>query len=98
MLAVVSAGGRQRPTAAAHALAAALGQAFGPGVLRYPGQTKQLGATTNAQADRVDDAAGAQFVHVELSAMLRAQLTSDAGSARALRRAITSAISRLAPP
>jgi hypothetical protein len=95
MLAVVSAGGKQRPTGAARALAAALVQAFGPGVLTYPEQTKELGATTNAQAARVDAHAGAQFVHLELSSTLRLRLTSDGGSARALQQALALALGRL---
>ena len=98
MLAVVSAGGGRRPTAAAHALAAVLTNAFGDGVLSYPTQTKHLGATTNAQAARVDGVAGAQFVHVELSATLRDRLTGERSSARVLRHAVAAAIARLDPP
>lgn len=98
MLAVVSAGGKQRPPGAARALAASLVQAFGPGVLSYPEQTKELGATTNAQAARVDAHAGAQFVHLELSSTLRKRLISDRGSARALQQALALAVGRLDTP
>jgi hypothetical protein len=78
--------GRARSSPGSAAVAAALG---GPAarVLRFPEETRRLGATTNVQA-RLAEAAGADFVHVEMSRDVRDRLLADPRALRDLAAAI----------
>lgn len=81
MKAVVSSGESARRRHVERA-APALGLALGGGVLRYPAETTELGATTNVQGKLVR-AAGGTFLHVELSETARGLLASDGATREA---------------
>ena len=66
----------------------ALVRGFGTDVKRFPEQTKELGATTNAQGKLLRSLAAATFVHVEMSASLRKRLAAEA----ALREQLAAAL------
>lgn len=78
LAAVVSAGDKRGSSPLSAAIAAALVGRFGAGVKRFPEDTRLLGATTNAQKRVLEAVRGAAFVHVEMSADLRAQLATSA--------------------
>lgn len=73
-LMVVSAGDKRGSSPLSSAIAAGLKEVFGPGVRRFPEESRALGATTNAQMRTLLGRAGARFVHVESSAELRKEL------------------------
>lgn len=75
---VVSAGDARGSSPLSSAIAAAATTIFGAGVKRFPEDTQLLGATTNAQRRALADVPGAAFVHVEMSADVRAQLAASA--------------------
>jgi hypothetical protein len=56
--------------------AAMIARVVGEGVLRFPEDTDDLGATKNVQGHAVR-AAGGRFLHVEMSAELRSSLLAD---------------------
>ena len=58
-------------------LRAAIADKGGPFCLRYPRDTSELGATTNAQG-MIVRAAGGRFLHVEMDEGLRRDLACDA--------------------
>jgi hypothetical protein len=74
--AVVSSGSNVRGKPDVERVARALGGTLGGGVLRFPDDTRELGATTNVQG-KVVRAAGGTFVHVEMSAATRRLLLED---------------------
>lgn len=74
---VLSAGVRRLRLANVSAAHAALGRVIDGGVLRFPDDQNDLGATTNVQGALVREAGG-QFLHVELGAPLRRALLSNA--------------------
>lgn len=71
--------------------ARALGAVLGGGVLRFPEDDHELGATTNAQGALVRSRGG-RFLHVEMDARLRRELISDAGERARFLRALAEAI------
>ena len=73
---VVSSGERVPGNALVARVAQALSRTT-TGVLRFPEDTTELGATTNVQGSAVRKAGG-QFVHVEIQSGLRRTLLSDA--------------------
>jgi hypothetical protein len=76
---VISAGDATGSSKLSTAIGDALVRGFGADVKRFPEQTKQLGATTNAQGKLLRAQPGAAFVHVEMSAVVRDRLAADAG-------------------
>ena len=88
--AIVSAGERAGSTPLSSAVAAAIGEALGVAVARYPEDTRALGATTNVQG-RLAREVGARFVHVEMSPALRDRLRDDPDAVAALGRALVEA-------
>lgn len=89
--AIVSAGVRDGSTPLSTAIAAAIAEALGVTVARYPEDTRELGATTNVQG-RLAREVGAGFVHVELSPELRTRLRGDPDAVTALGRALVGAL------
>ncbi|MBL8609419.1 MAG: hypothetical protein JNL38_18960 [Myxococcales bacterium] len=85
--AVVSTGERKGGSALTAEVARALAGAVGGDVLRYPEDTKELGATTNVQGALVRSRGG-RFIHIEMSSDLRKELVRD----EALRKKAFSAI------
>ena len=81
MKAVVSSGEARAGVPHVDRVARALDAVLGGGVLRFPADTKELGATTNVQG-KVVRASGGVFLHVELSDETRKLLIAD-GSKRA---------------
>jgi hypothetical protein len=77
---VVLSNGASDPNPLVDSVRQALGNVV-TGVLRFPQQTRDLGATTNVQG-LLARSRGARFLHVEMSAPLRAQLLRD-GALRA---------------
>ncbi|MBA3452738.1 MAG: hypothetical protein H0T42_06595 [Deltaproteobacteria bacterium] len=75
---VISAGDAAGSTPLTTALAAALVDAFGPEVKRFPEDVRMLGATTNAQGRRLREVGGSAFVHLELSSVMRKRLEASA--------------------
>jgi hypothetical protein len=75
---VVSAGDATGSSNISAAIADALVRVLGSDVKRFPEQTKELGATTNAQGKLLRGQAGATFVHVEMSATVRKRLAGEA--------------------
>jgi len=75
--AVVSSGERREENPFVARAAEALEGAVGKPVLRYPRDTSELGATTNAQG-MIVRAAGGRFLHVEMDEGLRRDLGCDA--------------------
>jgi hypothetical protein len=84
--AVVSAGRIEGSTTRSAAFAAALRGVLGDGVRRFPEQTDELGATTNAQARLLRRLPRADFVHVELSPTARQVAGDDIAGLRAALR------------
>ncbi len=81
--------GTNQPTQRLLRLADDLSLAFAPQeVLVFPIGTKELGATTNAQAQLLQEAGFEGFVHIEISAGMRAALVEDAGLRGKLARAL----------
>ena len=74
---VVSAGDTAGSSPISAAIAAAAKQAFGPDVKRFPEDVAILGATTNVQKRMLERTGRGEFVHVELSAVLRDKLVTD---------------------
>lgn len=72
--AVVSAGDRAGSSARSTAVADAVAAVLPEPALRFPEQTRALGATTNAQGRSLGD--DDDFVHIELSAVARKHLAS----------------------
>lgn len=88
--AVVSSGEKKSPPAPIVVNAAsALEAVVGPRVLKYPDDTKELGATTNVQGAFVRRAGGT-FLHVEMDDRLRKELLANA----ALRASALDALAR----
>jgi hypothetical protein len=75
---VVSAGDAAGSSKISAAIADALVRVIGSDVKRFPEQTKELGATTNAQGKLLRAQPTASFVHVEMSAALRNRLAKEA--------------------
>jgi hypothetical protein len=75
---VVSAGDASGSSKTSTAIADALVRVLGSDVKRFPEQTKELGATTNAQGKLLRGQPAATFVHVEMSADVRKRLATDA--------------------
>jgi hypothetical protein len=75
---VLSSGERQPQNPFLSGLQSALQEVVGEGVLRYPVDTTELGATTNVQGTAVRHAGG-RFLHVEMAEPLRKNLLQDAG-------------------
>lgn len=83
-LAIVSSGNPDAASPRAHALVVALRKHFGSGVLLFPRDTSELGATTNVQGHMVKSYAAREpqrsengFLHIEMSPKLRTQLLQD---------------------
>jgi len=74
---VLSSGVRHFGVPTVVAAQAALSRVIDGGVLRFPDDQDELGATTNVQGAVVRDAGG-RFLHVEIGAPLRRALLSDA--------------------
>ena len=89
MKAVVSSGDARPGVPHVDRVVSALGAVLGEGVLRFPEDTRELGATTNVQG-KVVRASGGMFLHVEMSEETRALLASDA----AMRTAVFAALAR----
>lgn len=90
MKAVVSSGeSARRPHV--ERVAPALDLALGGGVLRYPAETRELGATTNVQGKLVR-AAGGTFLHVEMSEVARRLVASDPTTREAAFVALAKAV------
>lgn len=78
--AVIVSDGTDRPSEALLDLADCLSLALAPrAVLVYPFETRELGALSNAQGQTLRAAGFDGFVHLEMSAALRAELVADAG-------------------
>ena len=71
--------------------ATALKEVLGAGVLRYPEEDGELGATTNAQGALVR-ARGGRFLHVEMDARLRRDLLADAAHRERVMMALARAL------
>lgn len=83
-LAIVSSGNPSAASPRAHALVSALRKHFGAGILLFPRDTSQLGATTNVQGHMVKSYAAREpersengFLHIEMSQALRTSLLED---------------------
>lgn len=87
---VVSAGRRDGSTPASSRVASALG-ALGFTVVRFPEDTRELGATKNVQGE-LARALGVEFVHLELAAPLRQRLRRDPRAAEPWARALADAL------
>lgn len=74
---VVSAGDAAASSPWSAAIATALVDSFGSAVKRFPEEVKLLGATTNVQGELVRNRDRNGFVHIELSADVRARLARD---------------------
>jgi hypothetical protein len=74
--AVLSSGVARGGDPLVHRAAGTLADVVGEGVLRFPEDTDDLGATKNVQGHAVR-AAGGRFLHVEMSAELRSSLLAD---------------------
>lgn len=86
---VISAGAAPAGAQEAAQVAARLGALLGGGrVLLFPRDTQRLGALKNVQGRAVSAAAGATFLHIEISRTLRDQLNRDSS----LRRAFAAAV------
>lgn len=88
---ILSAGRREGSSAASTRAAAAIGEALGVTVARYPEDTRELGGVTGAHA-RLARARGVEFLHLEISGELRTRLRADDAAAVALGRAIVEAL------
>jgi hypothetical protein len=75
--AVVSSGDKRAGATLAVLAKTRLGQVVGEGVLRFPEDTLELGATTNVQGAAVRRSGG-RFLHIEMDETLRRDLNSDA--------------------
>jgi hypothetical protein len=73
---VISSGQRSNDDPLVGRAAAALSTVVSPGVLRFPSDTSELGATTNVQGSAAR-AAGGRFLHVEMAEALRTDLLRD---------------------
>lgn len=89
--AVVSTGERKGGSALTAEVARALGGAVGGDVLRYPEDTKELGATTNVQGALVRSRGG-RFLHIEMSSDLRKDLVRDEALRKKAFQAILGAL------
>jgi len=76
--AVVSVGEKRAGNAVVGRVAKAVEEVTGPRILRYPEDTKELGATTNVQG-AIIRRAGGKFLHIEMDDNLRRDLVKDAG-------------------
>jgi hypothetical protein len=86
---VISAGAAPAGAQEAAQVAARLGALLGGGrVLLFPRDTQRLGAQKNVQGRAASAAAGATFLHIEISRTLRDQLNRDSS----LRRAFAAAV------
>ncbi len=92
--AVVSSGDRRADAALVARVAAKLEAITQPRILRFPLDTKELGATTNIQGPLVR-AAGGHFIHVEMSDDLRRELARDSDFRN---RAFAALFDALSPP
>ncbi len=88
---VVSRGDERGSGAGIAALAARLGAVSGARVARFPEDTAELGATTNAQG-RHARSVGAEFVHLEMSRSFRERLARERPLAAGLARVIWDAV------
>ncbi len=77
VVAVVSAGRKDAPTALSQGVATRLREQLGAGVMLYPGDIRVLGATTNVEMRAIDPIPTARFLHLEMSSTLRDQLLRD---------------------
>lgn len=73
---VISGGVRQANHPTVGRIASALSRVIDGGVLRFPDDHPELGATTNVQGSIVRESGG-QFLHLEMAAPLRRALLSD---------------------
>ena len=77
---IIVSSGTERPAGVARAVAECLGSALpAETVLLYPMQVRELGATTNTNAQALRDIGFDRFVHIELSRELRDRLLDDRG-------------------
>lgn len=74
---VVSGGREKKHTARSASVAKALREKFDPGVRLFPDEASSLGATTNVQGLALRRIAGSEFLHLEMSASMRRDLTID---------------------
>ena len=74
---VVSSGERKPGDALVRGVQAGLRAVVGGGVLRFPEETTELGATTNVQG-QLARRSGCRFLHVEIESQLRHDLLADA--------------------
>lgn len=74
--AVVSVGEKKPGNALVGKVAKAVEEVTGPKILKYPEDTKELGATTNVQG-AIIRRAGGKFLHIEMDDGLRGQLVKD---------------------
>lgn len=89
---VVSAGDQAKSSRWSAAVADALVEQFGAAVKRFPEQVHVLGATTNVQGQLVRNRNPNGFVHIEMSADMRAQLARDAAARAKLAAAVFDSI------
>lgn len=75
--AVVSVGEKKAGNPLVAKVAKAVEEVTGPKILKYPEDTKELGATTNVQG-AVIRRAGGKFLHIEMDDGLRRELVKDA--------------------
>ena len=88
--AMILSDGSQTPPDRLRDLADCLSIAFAPAsVLLYPGDTRELGATGNAQGQLLREVGFDGFVHIELSAQMRTRLVSDAAERATFARCLS---------
>ena len=92
--AVVSAGERRGSTDTSAAVAWALVDALGPGVLRFPEDVRRLGGTRNVIGRQLRRYPAVDFVHLELAFSVRRQLRDDGLLLADVGRALLAAAAR----
>jgi len=74
---IVSAGKKNASTPRTRAVAAGIARILAAKVAVFPEETRELGATTNVQGQRLASIPGAEFVHIEMSMPVRQRLIQD---------------------